>query len=243
MCLELDTLNARPEAAPARAAPSKRAAKRAAKRARRATRQVETPSPGREPERVVRRSRRARKRAVKPVAPAAPAGLAARWAEDVTALVAAVEAGTLPRADWNHAAHLAVALAYARRDGPAAYERLRAAIQRYNRASGLIETATRGYHETITRAWFQLVAHFLDLFDEGQPLERLAADVAQVYGRGELFRHYSRERLLEPAARGRFVAPDLEPLPTLEPFTPEDRRWLAALEPSVARVPALARAL
>ncbi|MDC3379395.1 hypothetical protein OAX78_03840, partial [Planctomycetota bacterium] len=136
---------------------------------------------------------------------------------------------------WTHGAHLTVALWYAHEQRADAYTRLRSGIKRYNAASGLVETPTRGYHETITQAWFHLVLHFLDVYDAGQPLQDLADEVTQVYGRNDLFAYYSRELLFGADARARWIAPDVAELPALEPHTPQDRRWLQGLTIGVAR--------
>jgi len=149
------------------------------------------------------------------------------FARNVLGLVDAFESGTLAREDFTHAAHLVVALAYAHGQRLEAYSLLREGIKRYNAATGLVETPTRGYHETITQVWFHLVLHFLDVYDEGQPLQALADDLIELFERDDLFRHYSRARLLAPGARSGWVEPDLAPLPELEVLTPADRRWAA----------------
>jgi len=150
----------------------------------------------------------------------------------IAALVQSFEQATLPREQWTHTAHLVVALAYARRQRPSvAFARLRDAIQRYNQATGAVATATRGYHETITRAWFHLVRHFLDVFDDGRSLAALADALVGLYASKDvLFEHFSRERLLSAEARAGWVEPDVRALPELEVFTREDRVWLSALD-------------
>src|SRR5215475_3892049 len=71
----------------------------------------------------------------------------------------AFHAATLPVAQWNHAAHLRVAwLHLARHELDEAHLRMRVGIIRLNAAHGLVETAERGYHETLTRVWLVLVA-------------------------------------------------------------------------------------
>nr|MDT0663961.1 hypothetical protein [Micromonospora sp. DSM 115978] len=90
---------------------------------------------------------------------------------------------------------------------------MRVGIVKLNAAHGLVETAARGYHETMTRCWLALVddarrsgpvapdsAAFLAL-----NAERLSAQAP--------LRHYSRDRLFGVEARARFVEPDLVPLP------------------------------
>lgn len=164
------------------------------------------------------------------------------YQKNPTLLVTAFETGVLPREQWTHAAHLVVALYYAHNHRTEAYAKMREGIQRYNRLTGLVETPTRGFHETITRAWFQLVLHFLDLFDDGRPVESLAQDLVTLFPKDELFRYYTRDALLSSDARKGLVDPDLRPLPVLEEHTPADRRFLAALaKKPAAKTPYIVR--
>ncbi len=59
-------------------------------------------------------------------------------------------AGTLPKSAWTHAAHVAVTAAWTRENPATALDRLRAAIPRYNEATGGQNTEDSGYHETLT---------------------------------------------------------------------------------------------
>jgi hypothetical protein len=155
---------------------------------------------------------------------------------EIKALVAAVEEATLPRQEWRHAEHLIVALHYARRYRPGdAMRRLRTTLQRYNEArpSG----PGRGYHETITLAWFHLVRHFLDVYDDGRSVAALAESLTTSFTKAKLFEHWSLEALRSPEARAHWVEPDLMPLPALQEMTREDREWLAGL---TSRLPASA---
>ena len=115
---------------------------------------------------------------------------------DDDSLWCAFQDRTLPAARWTHAEHLRIAAMHlARYSLDEAHLLMRVGIIRLNLAHGLVETATRGYHETLTRVWLVLVA-------AGQAGEREAP-----------LRYYSRERLFSLAARTMFVAPDLAPLP------------------------------
>jgi len=89
---------------------------------------------------------------------------------------------------------------------------MRVGIIRLNASHGLVETAARGYHETITRVWLAVVRQLMQEVAAESSLafveacgDRLAKDA--------LLRHYSRERLMSVEARARFVEPDLAPLP------------------------------
>lgn len=260
MCLELGFTDLAEDAPPRRRAPPSPSAREALRERlrvgralplERPTRRSYRPQPEQEylptPKRVPRRKRARPERARRESIRAREAGLDAvpgalpLFGRSVFRLLNAFETATLAREDFTHAAHLVVALAYAHGQRAEAYGLLREGIQRYNAATGLVETPTRGYHETITQAWFHLVLHFLDLFDEGQSLQSLAEDLIQLFERDDLFRHYSRGLLLTHAARSGWVEPDLEPLPPLEPLTPADRRWATQHRASPATLQDLSR--
>ena len=120
---------------------------------------------------------------------------------------------TLPEKDWTHQGHLRVAWLYSSRHPlDEAHVLMRVGIIRLNASHGLVETAARGYHETITRVWLAVVRQLMQEVAAESSLafveacgDRLAKDA--------LLRHYSRERLMSVEARARFVEPDLAPLP------------------------------
>jgi hypothetical protein len=121
----------------------------------------------------------------------------------------------VPRPEWTHAAHLAVGLwhvsRYGRRD---ALVRLRAGITRLNESNGVVNSPTSGYHETVTRAYVDLLADFAARHAQMTPAERVTALLADPLShRNALLRFYSRARLEGSAARLDWVEPDLAPLP------------------------------
>lgn len=122
-------------------------------------------------------------------------------------------AAALPAAAWNHHAHLRMAwLFLARHPLDDAHILLRVGIIRLNASHGLVETPTRGYHETLTVVWLSLVAACrADAAAADSPA--FLARHAPALGKDVPLRHYSRDRLFSAAARARFVAPDLAPLP------------------------------
>ncbi|HVU52616.1 MAG TPA: hypothetical protein VHL80_18175 [Polyangia bacterium] len=130
-------------------------------------------------------------------------------------LVTAFRARTLAKAEWTHAAHLSVGACYVSRHGAAeALARLRAEIPRLNERHGTPNTATSGYHETITAAFVRLLEEGLATFAPEVPLERrLAALLAgPLGGSGVLLAFWSRDLLMSPGARAAWVDPDLRPL-------------------------------
>mgnify|MGYP001816738770 CR=1 FL=1 len=120
---------------------------------------------------------------------------------------------TLAKEEWDHRAHLTVCwVTLDDRTPEAALGELRAAIRAYNEATGVANTATGGYHETITRYFVGAVA---DL--RAPTIEHVLAD--DRCRRTAPFDHWSRELLLSTDARLNWRAPDVAPLPWGDPFT------------------------
>jgi hypothetical protein len=123
---------------------------------------------------------------------------------------------TLPYAEWGHAAHFAAALWLLRHPGVLEREGGMAPIlRRYNKAAGVPEGPTRGYHETITRASMRAASHWLERHLPGDPLDRvLASLMAAEPGKPKWLLAYWREStLMSPEARRAWVEPDLAALP------------------------------
>ena len=130
---------------------------------------------------------------------------------DDDALWSAFQDRTLGSAQWTHAAHLRVAwLHLARYELDEAHLRMRVGIIRLNAAHGLVETAERGYHETLTRVWLVLVAAARRRASGPDSTHLLAQPGLD---RDAPLSYYSRARLFSIAARARFVPPDLAELP------------------------------
>lgn len=134
-------------------------------------------------------------------------------------LIARFQARTLPHAEWTHRAHLAVGTWHVRRFGPdEALRRLRSGIRLLNDAHGTPNSDTRGYHETITRAYVHLIADFLATSAAAAPADAARALLrGPLAGRDALLRYYSKPRLGSVAARRGWVTPDLRPLPVSAP--------------------------
>jgi len=129
-------------------------------------------------------------------------------------LVTRFQDATLAASEWTHSAHLVTGLWHVRTfDEADALNRMREGILRLNATHGTPNTDTRGYHETITRAYLVLLDQFarakpeLTLGSLAQAL--LASDLAT---RDALFSYYSREVLMSVAARRGWVEPDLRSL-------------------------------
>src|SRR5256885_3713012 len=82
--------------------------------------------------------------------------------EDLDQFAVRFSACQLASSEWTHRAHLAIGAWYIDRFGPdEALRRLRSEISRLNESFGNRNTATDGYHETITVAYLHLIADFL----------------------------------------------------------------------------------
>jgi protein O-GlcNAc transferase len=121
---------------------------------------------------------------------------------------------SLPKAHWTHEAHLRVGLWHAlHHPDETALTLVRDRIRAYNEATGVANTATSGYHETITCFYMKLIRGFLNSVDSRIPVDLLAARLIAEWGAHDLpMRHYSRDRLFSPQARFTWVPPDLQPL-------------------------------
>jgi hypothetical protein len=129
---------------------------------------------------------------------------------EVQALVLAFETAAMPAADFTHAAHIAVGLAYlAEAPLPLATERIRTALIHFVATHGVT-----GYHETLTVFWMRLLDHLARVRYAELPLWARINAVVERYGTmAPVWAHYSRNRVFGSSAREQWVAPDLVPLP------------------------------
>jgi hypothetical protein len=125
---------------------------------------------------------------------------------------------SLPLDQWNHRAHLKVAYLYLTRlPFSEALQRVRTGIKAYNAAHRIADTPTGGYHETMTRAWFQLVHVTLAQFGPASTADAFFDAQRQLTEKRALLLFYSRDRIMSSEAKASFVTPDLAPLPQALP--------------------------
>lgn len=122
---------------------------------------------------------------------------------------------TLPKSQWTHEAHLRVGLWHLLHASEeialdrSPLDNLRERIQRYNESTGVPNTPTSGYHETLTRFYVWLIGRFLDQADRTLPEDVLADQLIHRLGNRDLpFLYWSREVLMSPLARKQWVEPD-----------------------------------
>ena len=130
---------------------------------------------------------------------------------EIEELVARFESCAVPPAEFDHGAHLAVALWYLTRSPSAevAAERMCAGLRRYTAH----HNAQAHYNETLTHFWLTLVRRFLEQTDAARPLAERARALLATYGNAKLaYRYYSRELIQTPEAKASRVEPDLKPL-------------------------------
>jgi len=121
---------------------------------------------------------------------------------------------SLPKAEWTHAGHFAAAAWVLRRPDMEATRDMPGLIRAYNEATGVHNTDTTGYHETITLASIRVARAYLDNRSHAGRAEVLRELLASPFGRSDwLLAYYSRGHLFSVEARRRWVEPDLSPLP------------------------------
>jgi hypothetical protein len=121
---------------------------------------------------------------------------------------------SLPKAEWTHAAHFAAAFWLLRRPEMHAMRDMPGLIRAYNEATGVPNTDTSGYHETITMASLRVARAWL----AARPHEPLHAALNELlasdWGRSDwLLAYWSRSLLFSVAARRAWIEPDLKALP------------------------------
>jgi hypothetical protein len=124
-------------------------------------------------------------------------------------------AGTIPFEEWTHQAHLAVGTWHVNRYGDEeGLARLRVGIQNLNEKHGTPNSLTRGYHETITRAYVQLLVEYLESCPPGMSLQERVECLLKspLADKNLLFKFYSRETLMSAHAKSEWVEPDKAPL-------------------------------
>ena len=129
-----------------------------------------------------------------------------------SAIVAAFEAGELSPDAFDHAAHLTLATHCALNLPRAiALDGVRGRLQVFLSRNGVRTTRDRGYHETLTRFWFEAVVRAIESIDSAVPrtLDAIAPRVIKRLGNKDLaLEYYSRDRIMSWAARTGWLAPD-----------------------------------
>lgn len=116
--------------------------------------------------------------------------------------LAALESGTLPEAEFNHAGHVRAAWLYLRQGSfPEALARMSGALRNYASGHGKPDR----YHETITVAYLALINERLLLRGDGDTWQEFLAQNHELLDRRLLTHYYRPETLGSPAARRVFI--------------------------------------
>lgn len=121
----------------------------------------------------------------------------------------------LPKSEWTHEAHISTTCWLLLERGDVLPERdLPGLIRRYNESVGGVNSASEGYHETITQLFIRTLRGAL-AEGEGRVLhERVNAILLAPEGRRDWpLRFYSPELLFSKEARLGWVEPDLAAVP------------------------------
>ncbi|HEV7375151.1 MAG TPA: hypothetical protein VGN95_10570 [Pyrinomonadaceae bacterium] len=131
--------------------------------------------------------------------------------DEIEALVHGFEDCSTPPSEFNHRAHLTVALSYlhlSRLTVTEATERMRAGLYRFLDHYG---EDRQVYNETITLFWIKLVRSFLDRTNASHPLAGIANELIEAYGNSQLiYSYYTKERLSSDEAKKEWIEPDLK---------------------------------
>lgn len=134
----------------------------------------------------------------------------------------AFEDCSLPFTAWNHRAHVRVAFLYLSRLGLAeAIDRMRSGIQAYNAVHGVEDGPLMGYHETTTQAFMRLIHQTLRVRGPFQDSDEFCERNPELLDRRVLLRYYTRDRIMEPAAKVDFIEPDIAPFDCIGLTFPE----------------------
>lgn len=142
--------------------------------------------------------------------------------QTVEALIAGFENGSWPASQWTHQSHIYMALWYLSNcSSEEASIRIKQGIRKYNESQGGENTATSGYHETITEFYIRILSSFIERthFKTKDPAwQRLSSE--PFMHKDFPLKYYSKAYLMTPLARSEWCAPDLQPISAYERTLP-----------------------
>ena len=136
--------------------------------------------------------------------------------DEIAAIACGLADRTLPKSAWTHAAHFASALWLFHAEVEC-FREMPGMIRAYNEATGVANTDTSGYHETITMASLRAASAFLREHPTRPPFETCNAPLTSSLGESNwLLTYWSRPRLFSVEARRAWLDPDLAAFPYAE---------------------------
>jgi len=135
----------------------------------------------------------------------------------INALVDQFKQHTLPKEEWTHKAHLIVALWHNwHLDFDVALSAVRNGIKTYNEAVGTPNTATSGYHETLTIFWMIYTKNALIQINADTLEDACNLFLTQVQKASDIpLYYYSKQLLFSEKSRKSWQEGDLKRLEQL----------------------------
>ncbi len=129
----------------------------------------------------------------------------------INSLITRFESQKLPKSEWTHEAHLAVAIWYNLSHNPdKALKLVRGFIINHNLSVGTSNTDTGGYHETITRFWLITANSFIKSQKSGSATQLCNDFIHSKFASNNFpLEYYSPGCLFSLEARQGWVKPDL----------------------------------
>jgi len=140
--------------------------------------------------------------------------------KEIYELVNTFEDQTLPEEQWNHKAHLVVALVYLLEYTPdAALCNLRADIIGYNTSKGGVNNHERGYHETLTQFWLDMMLMYLQQVEDKSDVLAVVNGVFETpfADKNLPLEFYTEDRIFSTTARARYTPPNIVKEQEVEP--------------------------
>ncbi len=131
---------------------------------------------------------------------------------DINKIATQFQNKTLPKSEWTHLAHIAVAFVEmdTHKDFNIALCALRNKIKEYNLAVGTENTDNSGYHETLTVFWLTIVHEFYNAYPPLSIEEVFNKFTKTRCATSQFSIHfYSKDLLFSKEARHHWVLPDL----------------------------------
>jgi hypothetical protein len=135
--------------------------------------------------------------------------------DELAAIAHGVMDLSLPKPSWTHRAHFAAAFwLLARRPDINLPRVMPGLIRAYNESTGVANTDTGGYHETITQASLRAASSFLAAHRDEPLFAVCNALMESPFGKSDWpLTYWTKERLFSVEARRVWVEPDIRPLP------------------------------
>lgn len=142
--------------------------------------------------------------------------------QSVEALIAGFEDGTWPASQWTHHSHIYMALWYLSKwPAEEASIRIKKGIRKYNESQGGENTATSGYHETITEFYIRILSSFRERTNFGARDSHWQSLSGEPFMQRDFpLTYYSEAYLMTPLARAAWCEPDLQPISAYENTLP-----------------------